>query len=198
MATLSDFDHIRTATFVKIDIEEYWDGSQFIQQTLAFSDHFTDFLFGGNTYTALGSLMDVTSTFSDLQTSTDSVTVVVTGIPNRSIEEIVKSKIKAEPVAIYRGFFNQDGTLITGLNFANPLQRFLGYVNNYTLQEDWDAETRTSTNTIALDIGSQVDVIQRKVSGRKTNPTNMDRYYPDDKSFDNVPALVDQKVNFGE
>jgi len=198
MATLNDFDHVRTAIFVKIELSEYWNGSAFVEETLTFSDHFTDYTFGGDTYTALGALMDVTSTFSDLQSSSDSVTVVVTGIPNTSIEEIVKSKIKAEPVSIYRGFFNQDGTIITGLPFANPLQRFLGYVNNYSLQEDWDSETRTSTNTIALDIGSQVDVIQRKVSGRKTNPTNMDRYFADDKSFDNVPALVDQKVNFGE
>ena len=198
MATLNDYDHVRTAVFVKIEIAEYWDGSAFVPETLTFSDHFTNYTFGGVEYTALGALMDVTSTFSDLESSGDTVTVVVTGIPNRSIEEIVKSKIKSSSVTIYRGFFNQDGTLITDLNFTNPLQRFVGYVNNYSLQEDWDSESRTSTNTIAIDVGSKIDVIQRKVAGRKTNQTNLARYYPSDKSFDNVPALVDQKVNFGE
>ena len=198
MATLNDYTHIRTAIYVKMEIAEYWNGSEFEYETIAFSDDFTDLVFGGVLYTALGSLMDVTSTFSDLESTSDTVTIVLTGIPNRSIEEIVKSKIKSAPVTIYRGFFNQDGSVITDLDFPNPLQRFEGYVNNYSLQEDWDSETRTASNTISIEVGSKIDVIQRKVSGRKTNPVNLGRYYPSDKSFDNVPALVDQKVNFGE
>lgn len=198
MATLNDYTHIRTAVYVKMEIAEYWNGTAFEEQIIGFSDDYADLVFDNVLYTALGNLMSVTSTFSDLESTSDTVTIVLSGIPNRSIEEIVKSKIKSAPVTIYRGFFNADGSVINDLDIDNLLLRFEGYVNNYSLQEDWDAETRTASNTIAIDVGSKVDVLQRKVSGRKTNPVNMARYYPSDKSFDNVPALVDQKVNFGQ
>lgn len=197
MATLEDYKTIRTANFVKIDVAAYWNGSGFVQQSLTFSDHLTDYTFGGDTYTALGKLLSVSATTSELSASSQQLTIMVSGIPNSSIEEIVKSRLKSAPVYVYRGFFNQDGSLINDLDFANPLQRFGGYLNNYTLNEDWDSLNKFASNTITLDCGSNVDVVQRKIAGRKTNERSMRRHFGDDDTFDRVGALVGANIRFG-
>jgi len=80
---------------------------------------------------------------------------------------------------------------------GNPLARFRGFVNNYSLQEDYDNSTRTSTNTLVLVCSSSLDVLSNKVNGRKTNPYSQKRFYPDDLSMDRVPTLENATFDFG-
>lgn len=197
MATLEDYNSIRTAIAVKIDVDEYWNGSGYISQALTFTDHYTDFTFGGDTYTALGKLLSVGDMVSELRATSQSLVIAVSGIPNDSIEEIVYSRILSAPVYIYRAFFNIDGTLIDDLDFDNPLQRYVGYIDNYSLNEDWDPVNKIATNTITIDINSSIDVISKTRAGRQTNRASMQKYYPNDKSFNRVAALANQPVNFG-
>lgn len=196
---LSDYSHIRTALFVKIEIAEYRqsDGS-LAPELLLFSDHYRDLeLFTGETYTALGNLMAVTSSTSELSPTSNTVNIQLSGVPVSSVHEIEQSKIKSSPVTIYRAFFTQSGELIDDGSTVNPIGRFRGFVNNYSLNEEWDQVRRFSSVTVNLDCGSTVDVLAKKSGGRKTNPTSMKRHYPNDVSFDRVPALIDANINFG-
>jgi hypothetical protein len=196
---LSAYSHIRTALFVKIEIEEYKQGDgSLAPELLLFSDHFADYeLFEGETYTALGQLMAVTSSTSELSPTSNSLSIQLSGVPVSSIHEIEQSKIKSSPVKIYRAFFTQSGELIDDGSTANPIGRFSGFVNNYSLNEEWDQALRISTVTVNLDCGSTVDLLAKKSAGRKTNPTSMKRHFPNDVSFDRVPALIDANINFG-
>ena len=195
---LEAYNHVRTALFVRIHVEEYLQsGGNLAPTTLLFSDHYKDYDLDGETYTALGNLMSVTSTLSELQSTSANLTIQLSGIPNRSLEEIVKSKIKASPVQIKRVFFAQNGEIIDDSTVTNPVGRFVGYVNNYALEEEWDTQTKTSTNTITLECSSTVDVLSRKQAGRKTNPNSMKKYYASDVSFDRVPAILNENLNFG-
>jgi hypothetical protein len=199
MATLADYNSIRTAVFVKIDVEEYWNGSGYTRQALTFSDHYTDYTFGGDTYTALGKLLSYTPIKTELRPTSGPMTIVVSGIPNTSIQEITYSRLLSAPVYVYRAFFAVDtGALIDDLEFDNPLQRYVGYLNNYSLNEDWDPVNKTSTNTITLDINSNIDVVSKKTAGRQTNSRSMKRHFPTDTSFDNVYAIQNQPINFGK
>ena len=84
MTTLTDLTTVRTALFVKIDVAEYRQASTgpFFPQTLRFSDHDSEFeLFPGETYTALGQLMNVTSTTRELTPTSSTVNVQISGIP---------------------------------------------------------------------------------------------------------------------
>jgi hypothetical protein len=75
--------------------------------------------------------------------------------------------------------------------------KFKGFVNNVIYQEDWDVERRISTLTVNFDCSSTVDLLSKKRGGRKTNPASMKRHFPNDVSFDRVPALVNANINFG-
>jgi hypothetical protein len=194
---LSSYKSIQSNLFVRIQVDEYsTNGSSFSAQVLRFSDMNTTFEINGESYIGAGNFMGITPTSSEIRASGGEVTISLSGIPNTSIAEIVNSKIKGAPVRIYRAFFNA----ATGgfLNIAgNPAGRYRGFVNNYSLNEDYDPQTRTSSNTLVLVCSSAVEVLSNKIAGRKTNPESQKQFYPNDLSMDRVPALENATFNFG-
>lgn len=195
MINLSSYTAVRTGIFVRIDVDEYrtTPGGSYSEQVLAFSDHNANFTIDGQVYTAIGNLMGITATNNELRTSSNTVTISLSGIPNSAIAEIVNSKIKSAPVRIYRAYFNAN----TGSQIGDTQGRFRGFVNNYSLQEDYNVDTRDASNTIILQCSSTIDVLSRKYSGRKTNPESQKKYFPNDLSMDRVPALENTTFDFG-
>lgn len=200
---LSDLKDIRTALFVKISVAEYYNGASLVPTDLLFSDHYRDFGLAGedgstiDTYTALGQLVNITNTTSDLRASGNTVSIVISGIPNTSLRNITRSKLKTSPVRILRAFFTPQGELIDDSSIENPVGRFKGFINNYSLVEEWDSEARTASNTIHFECASSIDVLAKKKIGRRTNPESQKRYFPLDRSFDRLPAIANSKYNFG-
>lgn len=195
---LSSYQSIECGLFVRIQVDYYraTPTATPSSQILKFSDYKSPVTINGETYLPLGTLASITSTSSELRVSGGQVTIAVSGIPNSSIAEIVNSRIKGSPVKIYRVFFNP----ATGqqLNIAgNPVGRFFGIVNNYSLQEEYNTDDRSSTNTIVMTCSSYVDVLGNKVSGRRTNPQDQKYLYPTDLSMDRVPNLAGANFNFG-
>ena len=198
MAALSTFRSVQSNLFVKIVCEYYKATSSATAEskTLTFSDNNTTWSINGDLYYGLGKLMGVSATASEIRPSSGEVTISISGIPNTSIYEIVNSRIKGSPVFIYRVL--QDPITGALLDTPNPvLTKYRGFVNNYSLQENFDPVTRTSTNTICLICASAVDVLQNKFTGRKTNPVSEKKFYPNDLSMDRVPNLENATFDFG-
>ena len=189
---------IESHLFVRIVIDEYrtTPSGAYTSQTLRLSDMTRPYTVNGENYNGLGRLMSISSSNSELRVSAGEVIITLAGIPNSSIAEIVNSKIKGSSVQIYRGLFNsQTGAWLSIA--GNPVGRFTGFVNNYSLNEEYDVDTRTSTNTLVLTCTSTVDVLANKVAGRRTNPQSEKKFYPDDLGMDRVPTLVNATFNFG-
>jgi hypothetical protein len=194
---LSSYSSIQSNLFVRIQIDEYsTDGVTFTQEVLRFSDLNTSFTINSESYVGAGNFMGITPSSSEIRASGGEVTITLAGIPNTSIAEIVNSKIKGAPVRIYRAFFNAatgEFLSITG----NPAGRYRGFINNYSLNEEYDPQTRLSTNTLVLVCSSAVEVLSNKISGRRTNPESQKKFYPNDLSMDRVPVLENATFNFG-
>ena len=196
---LTSYDSVQSNLFVKISIAEYRttpDGT-YTTQILRFSDNLTDTTIDGEEYLAMGNLMAVTSVNSELRVTGQEVTITVSGIPNTSIGELLYSKIKGSPVKIYRLFSDA----VTGVPldiFGNPMGRFQGIVSNLSLNEEYDVDTRTATNTLVLTCASVVDVLANKINARRTNPTSQNKYFPNDKSMDRVPTIENAYFDFGQ
>jgi len=195
---LSSYTSIQSNLFVRIQVDYYKlnPGDSPTSTVLRFSDLKNPYTLNGETYSGVGALMSITETASELRTSSGELSIVLSGIPNNSIYEIVNSRIKGCPVTIYRAVFDPNtGALISIA--GNPAVRYRGFVNNYSLQEEYDIDTRTASNTIVLVCNSSVDVLQNKVTGRKTNPTSQKRFYSTDLSMDRVPTLENATFDFG-
>ena len=195
---LANISSIGTALFVKLEVDYYkaTAAAEPTSQVLTFSDFSRPITFGGYSYTGLGGLLGISSTTSELKSSNSSVTITISGIPNGSIEEIVNSRIKGSKVTIYRAIFDSNGALRSDIS-PNPVGRFYGFVNNYSLDEEYDIDARTAKNTIAIICSSKQELLGNKVAGRKTNPSSQKTFYSTDVSMDRVPNLVGANFNFG-
>lgn len=192
---LTSYDAVQTNLFVKIEIPQYRTTSSggYTSQTLLISDRNTAYTVAGDSYIGLGKLLDITTSASEITPSDNEVTVNLSGIPNTSIAEIVNSKIKGSKVTIYRGIFNAN----TGAEI-DIQGRYRGFVNNYSLSEEYDVDTRSSSNNVLLICTSAVTVLANKIAGRKTNPESEKKFYPTDISMDRVPTLAEEYYNFGK
>lgn len=195
---LSSYRSVETGLFVRIQVDEYrtTPSGGYTSEVLKFSDYIRPITIDGESYTGLGRLLSLSSSASELSTTNQTLTLGLSGIPNSSIAEIVNSKIKGSPVEVWRVFFNP----VTGAQLAitgNPAGRFFGIVDNYSLDEEFDYDSRESSNRITMTCNSILSVLDNKITGRRTNPIDQKLFYPTDVSMDRVPNLKDSYYNFG-
>lgn len=194
---LSSYPAIGNALIVKIVIDQYSQSQNvaYTSQTLRFSDWNSDITVDDELYQGLGRLVSISDTVSELKSSTGSLTLTISGIPNTSIAEIVHSRIKGSKISVKRVIFDPVTNLPLEIS-GNPAGRFFGIINNYTLDEEYEVETRTSTNTIGLICSSTAEVLGNKLAGRKTNADSY-RAFNQDPSMDRVTSLVGANFDFG-
>jgi hypothetical protein len=184
---LNNYKSIQSNLFVKISAPT----------PLLFCDRLGTITLGGDSYTGLGNLMGITESSSELRVSASDITVTLSGIPNSAITDVINSKIKGSQIQVLRALF--DGPTGNYLNITgNPVGRFQGFVNNISFAEEWDSESRSSSNTLVLTCSSVVSVLENKISGRRTNPSSMKKFFPTDISMDRVPNLQNSVFDFGE
>ena len=185
---LNSYYSIQSNLFVKVTLP----GS-----TLLFSDKLESTVIASDTYVGLGKLLAISGSNSELRSSSQELTISLSGIPDSSITDIINSEIKGSPVIIRRGLFNASTGAFLSAVTGNPIIRFTGYVNNLSFEEDYDIDTKTSSNTMILTCASNVDILNNKVQGRKTNSESQRKYFPTDLSMERVSALESSYFDFG-
>lgn len=186
---LTPYPSIQTNLFVRLDIPDY--------QVLTFSDYHKNFTLSGiGLFQGLGQLLSVTDTTNSLRAAPQELSLTISGIPSGNISDVLNTKIKGSHLDVYRAFF--DATTGEFLNIAgNPAGKFKGIVSNYSIADDLDEGSSLGTISIILQATSVVDLLNNKISGRRTNPLDQKDLYPNDQSFDRVPALAKSNFNFG-
>lgn len=182
--------HIRTHTFVEIVINT--------DTVLSFSDYYKSYTIDGTEFTGLGSLMGITNQPSEIRASGKEITITISGIPNTSLQAVLADEYRGSAVSVYTATFDHNtGDLIVDSTVENPAQVFRGILTNWGLQEDHDNTVLESSNTIVFTVASEVGLLGNKVTGRRTNPTSWNRYFPNDISMERVPNLMRTNFNFG-
>ncbi len=193
MATLTSYTAVKTVILVKLVVDQYRANStdSFTTADFTFTDSDTAITFGSDTYTPLGEFINVTATTSELRPSSDQVTVTISGVPTGNITDVIYSRTKGSKIEIRRQFYTIAGALIDTQGY------FFGRVNNWSLQEEFDVEERSATNTMLFECSNQLAVLKEKIAGRLTNPTSNNRFFPNDTGLDRVPIIKGTKIDFG-
>jgi hypothetical protein len=186
--TLAQQRSIVSALFVRMDVPGY--------QVLRFSEFDRTVTIDSEDYLPLGQLLGVTSSTNELKIAPSNMTITVSGVPNTSIAEIINNRFKGSAVTVYRMILDTVDQQPVDLP-VNPLIRFQGIVNNYSLEEDWTPGGTDARNTIAFICSSTVELMTNKVAGRRTNPIDENYFFPADRSMDRVPNLANSNFNFG-
>lgn len=181
---LSAYSSVQSNLFIKLDIPNY--------DILYFSDYHKNYTIGSDTYDGLGELLSVSSTEDSLRAAPSDITISISGIPIGNVSDILDNRVKGSSVEIYRGFFDpKTGELISVS--GNPAGKFKGIVSNYDITDDLPMGSDTGTITLTLIVTSVVELLNNKISGRRTNPAD----FPDEESMNRVMALAKSNFNFG-
>ena len=160
----------------------------------------------GNTYSSLGHFLGMNELQDDLRSTNNSIQISLSGIPkdpgegglpgyNSFVDLILQTDIKGSRVQVYRAFFNP--VTYEFLNAQTSL-RFSGYINNYTLTDSIDAEAHSDTNTLVIQCSSINAILEKTITGRRTNSADQKNLYPSDTSMDRVVAISKTSFDFGK
>ena len=178
---LSNYDAVGTVLFVDILVP----GAE-----LYLSDESYARSINGRIYQNLGSLLTVSKTQSNIRASSHNLTVTMSGIDVNVFSTAFNSDVQGSQVIVRRAF-TQPGSpvVISGL-----VQKFIGIVNNVHFKETWSPPN--SEFTIAFECSSNLQLLQNKIAGRRTNEDDMQKYYPTDTSFKRVARIKNSNFNF--
>jgi|APSaa5957512493_1039668.scaffolds.fasta_scaffold12666_2 hypothetical protein len=184
MIDLSSYSGVESAVFIKWVIPNF--------ETALLSDYNIPITFGGDTYVSIGSLLNMSGTTSELKASKSQLSISLSGIPTANVSDILDNEIKGSSLEVYRGLFDPSSHALLPLP-ENPILNFKGIVTNYGITDDVDVVSQSATNTITITCNSIVEVLAKKVGGRRTNPVD----FPDEGSMNRVQTLSSSNYNFG-
>jgi hypothetical protein len=185
---LSNRANVEIGLFVRIDVPGY--------EILRFSDYYRDVTIAGETYLAMGTLLNVADVNNEITPTSSNMAITLSGIPNSSLQEILGIRLKGSQVNVYRMLF--DAVTHEPLpGPGNPVGRFQGQVDRFSLEEEYSVSTQTASNFMVIECTNVVAQLQNKIAGRRTNPTDQKRFFPNDLSMDRILALANSNINFG-
>jgi hypothetical protein len=152
----------------------------------------------GNTYTQLGNFLGMSEIQDDLKVTNNQISLQLTGIPTDDgspsyMSIALNSNLKGSKVKIRRAFFNAGN-----YDPAQVYLRFDGYVSNFSLNENWDQDTKSTSNTIGIQCSNIHAIMEKKYSGRRTNEVDQQFWYPGDTGMSFVKTLADSQFDFGK
>lgn len=188
MADISTFDQVQENFFVEVNI----DGSY-----TRFSDYHIPYTIDSNSYTALGSLLGITNTRTEIRATNQQLTITLSGLPSSNLAMVQNSDLKGSAVTVHRALFNPVTGALLGTTQTNPVIKFKGIITNFGIQESWNTNISNSTFTLSLQVQSVIGQLLTKTAGRRTNPNDEKKFFSSDVSFDRVPTITNANYNFG-
>jgi hypothetical protein len=190
---LSGYSSVGVCLCVRLDIPDY--GvlrlSTFHKEiTITESDGFN------YAYAPAGILMSVSESVSELRASSVETAIGLSGIPIEYAQGVQAVRIKGSRVEIRRVFTDPltDAPLAIA---GNPIFMFQGVVTNYGFSEQYNEFSLDSSLVINLSCSSLVDMLNTKITGRRTNQESMLQFYDTDTSFNRITNLIGRPFDFG-
>ena len=183
------------------------------------------FVSGIGTFTGLGQLVQVGSAQRDIKSTANETTITLVGIDTANLGIVLSSKIKGSQIQLWHGFFNENNQLLT-LSYGNWVnnsslivpwrnvldtnvpwilatggnglyQYFNGYVNTFSISEQWMEEAREYTGAVTLSASSFQLILQNRNAGRYTNDNSWQSVNPGDTSMNRVNFISTINYAFG-
>lgn len=152
---------------------------------------------GGNTFSNLGALLNVSDVQRDIKATSDDMTISLTGILPANISVILSNDIKGSLVEVWRGFFDSNNQIITTPT-TQFFKRYQGIINSVAITEDFNSEMRTRVATCSISCSSMRRILENRLSGVRTNKSNWQFIYgTSETSMNRVSEISNTYFDFG-
>jgi hypothetical protein len=189
MAALSG-PQIRHAEFVKLTVG-------IDENVYTFCNAAAPITVGGITFANLGALLSVGDVQRDMRSTSDDMTIALTGIDPANIGIILGNDIKGSLVEVWRGFFDDNNQIITTPT-TQFFKRYQGIINSVAITEDFNTEARTRIATCSIACSSMRRILENRLGGVKTNESSWQFLYPNDTSMSRVATIANTYFDFGK
>ena len=151
----------------------------------------------GITFSNLGALLGVGDVQRDMRSTSDDMTISLTGIDPSNVSLILSNDIKGSLVEVWRGFLDSNNQIITTPT-TQFFKRYQGIINNVSITEDFNTQMRTRIATCSISCSSMRRVLENRLGGLKTNQSNWQFFYPGDVSMNRVATIANTYFDFGK
>jgi hypothetical protein len=149
-------------------------------------------------FDALGSLVKVGDAQRDIKSTANETTFTLVGIDTAMLGLVLGNQIKGSQIEAWKGFFNTDGSLITSGGQGGLYQFFNGYINSFSITEQWMEEIRQYTGLVSVNASSIQIILKNRIGGRYTNDNSWQFYDEGDTSMDRVAFISSINYYFGK
>lgn len=151
----------------------------------------------GITFSNLGVLLNVGDVQRDMRSTSDDMTIALTGIDPTNVSIILSNDIKGSLVEVWRGFLDSNNQIITTPT-TQFFKRYQGIINNVSITEDFNTQMRTRIATCSISCSSMRRVLENRLGGVKTNQSSWQFLYPGDVSMNRVATIANTYFDFGK
>ena len=178
-----------------------------------------------NPFTGLSQLVKVGSAQRDIKSTANETTVTLVGIDTANLALVLGADIKGSQVEMWHGFFDENNQLLTTtlVDWANALtlelpwantssqivnwsstggtglyQFFNGYINSFSITEQYMEEVRGYLGTITISASSIQLILQNRTAGRYTNNPSWTFWNSGDISMNRVNYIQTINYQFGK
>ena len=151
-------------------------------------------------FEGLGALIAIGDVQRDIKSTANETTATLIGLDTALLGWVLGREIKGSQIEMWHGFFNTEGQLITGGGSAGSglYQYFNGYINSFTITEQWMEEIRQYVGTISVSASSIQIILQNRTAGRYTNDNAWKFFNPNDTSMNRVAFIETINYFFGK
>lgn len=181
---------IRQAEFVRLTVGK-------AESVYTFCNAAAPITVNGITFSNLGALLNVGDVQRDMRSTSDDMSITLTGIDPTNISLILSNDIKGSLVEVWRGFFDSNNQIITTPT-TQFFKRYQGIINNVSITEDFNSEARTRIATCSISCSSMRRILENRLGGVKTNQSSWQFLYPGDTSMDRVATIANTYFDFGK
>lgn len=149
-------------------------------------------------FSGLGQLVSVGSVQRDIKSTAAETTATLVGIDTSMLALVLGAELKGSQIEMWHGFFDQAGNLITSGGTGGLYQFFNGYINSFSIAEQWMEEARAYVGTATVSASSVQLILQNRVAGRYTNNNSWQFYNSGDTSMNRVNYITNINYYFGK
>ena len=149
-------------------------------------------------FSALGQLVQVGEATRDIKSTANETSITLVGIDTTMLSLVLGADIKGSQIEMWHGFFDTNNELITTGGTGGLYQFFNGFVNSFSINEQWNEDVRSFVGIVTISASSIQLVLQNRIAGRYTNNNSWQFYNSADTSMNRVNYISTINYYFGK
>jgi hypothetical protein len=185
-------NNIRLADFVRVTTEVLGETTVSLFSTAPYA--ITVPSVDDNPFNGLSALVQIGEVQRDIKSTANETSVTLVGIDTALLGWVLGQNIKGSKIEMWHGFFDTNNALITTGGDGGLYKFFTGYINSFTISEQWMEEIRLFVGTINVSASSIQIILQNRTAGRYTNDNAWQFFNAGDTSMARVNFI--QSINY--